>query len=418
MNPGLVGWGHCEAEREGPTATRSSPFPGAESSSFSALGNLHRTLGRPTPRAYPEVPLRKPRGRARRFTMATAGAPRRFCRCACFCSENLYVARYGLHVRFRGEQQLRRDYGPILRSRGCVGPEDFQQLLEELEQEVERRQRLGQESAARKALIASSYHPARPEIYSSLQDVALAPGFLAAAEYSTVPGADLQGLLQRLETVSEEKRIYRLPVFTARFCQALLEELEHFERSDMPKGRPNTMNNYGVLLHELGLDEPLVTPLRERFLQPLMALLYPDCGGGWLDSHRAFVVKYAPGQDRELGCHYDNAELTINVALGKAFTGGALYFGGLFQAPSALAKPLEVEHVVGQGILHRGGQLHGARPLVTGERWNLVVWLRASAVRNRLCPMCCRKPDLVDDEGFGDGFTREEPTTVDLCALT
>lgn len=86
-----------------------------------------------------------------------------------------------------------------------------------------------------------------------------------------------------------------------------------------------------VLLHELGLDEPLVTPLRERFLQPLMALLYPDCGGGWLDSHRAFVVKYAPGQDRELGCHYDNAELTINVALGKTFTGGALYFGGLFQ---------------------------------------------------------------------------------------
>ncbi|XP_027948295.1 2-oxoglutarate and iron-dependent oxygenase domain-containing protein 2 isoform X4 [Eumetopias jubatus] len=214
------------------------------------------------------------------------------------------------------------------------------------------------------------------------------------------------------------KRIYRLPVLTAPFCQALLQELEHFEQSDMPKGRPNTMNNYGVLLHELGLDEQLVTPLRERFLQPLTALLYPDCGGGWLDSHRAFVVKYAPGQDRELGCHYDNAELTLNVALGKAFTGGALYFGGLFQAPSALARPLEVEHVVGQGIVHRGGQLHGARPLGTGERWNLVIWLRASAVRNRLCPMCCRKPDLVDDEGFGDGFTREEPPVVDVCALT
>lgn len=26
----------------------------------------------------------------------------------------------------------------------------------------------------------------------------------------------------------------------------LLEELDHFEKSDMPKGRPNTMNNYGV----------------------------------------------------------------------------------------------------------------------------------------------------------------------------
>lgn len=94
---------------------------------------------------------------------------------------------------------------------------------------------------------------------------------------------------------------------------------------------PTTGLLFQVLLHELGLDEPLVTPLREHFLQPLMALLYPDCGGGRLDSHRAFVVKYAPGQDRELGCHYDNAELTLNVALGKAFTGGALYFGGFFQ---------------------------------------------------------------------------------------
>ncbi|NP_001348412.1 2-oxoglutarate and iron-dependent oxygenase domain-containing protein 2 isoform 4 [Mus musculus] len=276
--------------------------------------------------------------------MATA-AQRRFCRCACFCSQNLYVARYGLHLRFRDEHQLRRDYGQLLRSRGCVTSKDFQQLLEELEQEVGRRRRLGQESAVRKALIASSYHPARPEVYSSLQDAALAPEFMAAAEYSTSPGADLEGLLQRLETVS-------------------------------------------------------------------------DYGGGYLDSHRAFVVKYALGQDLDLGCHYDNAELTLNVALGKDFTGGALYFGGLFQAPAALKETLEVEHVVGSGILHRGGQLHGARPLCKGERWNLVVWLRASAVRNRLCPMCCQKPELVDDEGFGDGFTREEPTTVDVCVLT
>ncbi|XP_053443919.1 2-oxoglutarate and iron-dependent oxygenase domain-containing protein 2 isoform X2 [Nycticebus coucang] len=350
--------------------------------------------------------------------MATAGTPRRFYRCACFCTENLYVARYGLHLRFRGEQQLRLDYGPILRSRGCVSTKDFEELLVELEQEVERRRQLGQESAARKALIASSYHPARPDVYNSLQEAALAPEFLAAAQYSTSPGADLKGLLQQLEILSEKKRIYRVPVFTALFCQALLEELDHFEQSDMPKGRPNTMNNYGVLLHELGLDEPLVTPLRECFLQPLLALLYPDCGGGQLDSHRAFVVKYAPSQDRELGCHHDNAELTLNVALGRTFTGGALYFGGLFQAPAALMEPLEVEHMVGHGVLHRGGQLHGARPLVTGERWNLVIWLRASAVRNHLCPMCCREPDLVDDEGFGDGFTREEPTTVDVCALT
>ena len=37
-----------------------------------------------------------------------------------------------------------------------------------------------------------------------LQDEALAPEFLAAAEYSASPGADLEGLLQRLEMVSGE----------------------------------------------------------------------------------------------------------------------------------------------------------------------------------------------------------------------
>lgn len=35
-------------------------------------------------------------------------------------------------------------------------------------------------------------------------------------------------------------------MFTEEFCRAFVEELENFEQSDMPKGRPNSMNNYGV----------------------------------------------------------------------------------------------------------------------------------------------------------------------------
>lgn len=35
-------------------------------------------------------------------------------------------------------------------------------------------------------------------------------------------------------------------MFTEEFVQAFIEELENFEQSDMPKGRPNSMNNYGV----------------------------------------------------------------------------------------------------------------------------------------------------------------------------
>lgn len=43
------------------------------------------------------------------------------------------------------------------------------------------------------------------------------------------------------------EKCYTFPVFTEKFCELLMEELEHFEDSDCPKGRPNTMNNYGVL---------------------------------------------------------------------------------------------------------------------------------------------------------------------------
>lgn len=44
--------------------------------------------------------------------------------------------------------------------------------------------------------------------------------------------------------------VFSLPVFTPDFCEKLMEELENFEASDLPKGRPNTMNKGGVSDHK------------------------------------------------------------------------------------------------------------------------------------------------------------------------
>lgn len=93
---------------------------------------------------------------------------------------------------------------------------------------------------------------------------------------------------------------------------------------------------FQVLLNELGLDEGFITPLRERYLQPVASVLYPDCGGSCLDSHKAFVVKYAMNEDLALSYHYDNAEVTLNVSIGKEFTDGNLYFGALKQVQQLL----------------------------------------------------------------------------------
>lgn len=87
------------------------------------------------------------------------------------------------------------------------------------------------------------------------------------------------------------------------------------------------------------MDEPFLTPLRERLL-PVTALLYPELGGACLDSHKAFVVKYSLHEDLDLSSHYDNAEVTLNVSLGKEFTEGNLYFGDFSQVLSTSHSPL------------------------------------------------------------------------------
>ncbi|XP_051278045.1 2-oxoglutarate and iron-dependent oxygenase domain-containing protein 2 isoform X2 [Dicentrarchus labrax] len=318
--------------------------------------------------------------------------------CDCFTTDNIFLKDYKLHVRFVSEQQFRLDYQTI-------------------SQEVDRRRRLGVASAERAAAIKDVYHPLHPHVYR-LQESYLAPKFKQIVEYCRSPGASEEGLSDLLEEEAAA-RVYRFPVFEKSFCEELVEELEHFEQSSAPKGRPNTMNHYGILLNELGFDEGFITALREHYLHSLTSLLYPDCGGRCLDSHKAFVVKYDMNEDVDLSYHYDNAEVTLNVSLGKDFTEGNLYFGDMKQVPLSETECSEVEHRVTEGLLHRGQHMHGALPISSGQRWNLIIWMRASRERNKLCPMCNKRPTLVEGEGFADGFTKHPDAPLNAsCVLT
>ncbi|XP_060739539.1 2-oxoglutarate and iron-dependent oxygenase domain-containing protein 2 isoform X2 [Tachysurus vachellii] len=257
----------------------------------------------------------------------------KFCTCSCYYTDNIFLEQYKLHVRFTSEEQFKKDYRHIVQSLGCASDAQYNAVLEKIHAEVERRRNLETQSAERKSIIKETYKPLHQHVYS-LQESFLAPEFVEIVNYSLEDGASEEGLLE-LITSEAAPRVYRFPVFTQDFCKDLVEELEHFECSEAPKGRPNTMNNYGILLNELGFDEGLMTPLRELYLKPISSLLYPDCGGKWLDSHKAFAVKYSLNEDLELSYHYDNAEVTLNVSLGKDFTDGNLYFGDMRQAGAA-----------------------------------------------------------------------------------
>ena len=169
-------------------------------------------------------------------------------------------------------------------------------------------------------------------------------------------------------------------------------------------------------MNELGFDG-LITQLREHYLQPLTAVLFHEWGGDNLDSHKAFTVQYNVDQDRDLACHYDNAEVTLNVSLGKDFEEGGIYFGPMRTEVPSSAKQvnyIKYAHQVGHAVLHRGQHMHGALPIVDGERHNLIIWMRSSKIRNEKCPMCDKPPDVVPVDDMGDGFTMK---TVNVCNL-
>ncbi|TKS78099.1 2-oxoglutarate and iron-dependent oxygenase domain-containing protein 2 [Collichthys lucidus] len=349
--------------------------------------------------------------------MTDGALHRHFYLCSCFSTDNIFLEEYHTHVRFVTQQQFTLDYRALLRRLGCVTEQQFEDVLNKISQEVDRRRHLGVKSAERAIAIKDMYQPFHLHVYH-LQESYLLPKFKQIVEYCENGNTSEEGLLDLLEEEAAV-RVYRLPVFEKSFCDELVEELEHFEKSSAPKGRPNTMNHYGILLDELGFDEDFITPLCERYLYPLTSLLYPDCGGCCLDSHKAFVVKYDMNEDLDLSYHYDNSEVTLNVSLGKDFTEGNLYFGDMKQVPLNETECSEVEHRVTEGLLHRGQHMHGALPISSGQRWNLIIWMRASQVRNNLCPMCNKRPTLVEGEGFADGFTKPssaQPSTP--CVLT
>ena len=98
-----------------------------------------------------------------------------------------------------------------------------------------------------------------------------------------------------------------------------------FKSCGLEHSQVNSMNRHGVLLTELGL-EPLVAELMAG-AELLAQQLYPDLGT--LDSYKAFTIEYdaeTRGHETELGTHFDNAEVTLNISLTAGHEGGELYF--------------------------------------------------------------------------------------------
>ena len=188
-----------------------------------------------------------------------------------------------------------------------------------------------------------------------------------SAPADTAPGAAVPGAVPvtpgNHPSDAAPPRVFTLPVFTDAFTSMLVEELRHSQsQTAVNFTRPNSMNNYGAVLSELGLSQTMADVL-EVYLKPLMALAFPDWAGATVDSHHAFTIEYETGGDTTLDRHMDDSEVTLNVCIGGTFTGSAVEFNDVRDHGPSADSVIVVDHQPGVGLLHVGQQFHQTKPL-------------------------------------------------------
>eukprot|EP01065_Artemidia_motanka_P027131 TRINITY_DN32364_c0_g1_i1.p1 TRINITY_DN32364_c0_g1~~TRINITY_DN32364_c0_g1_i1.p1 ORF type:complete len:544 (+),score=197.99 TRINITY_DN32364_c0_g1_i1:66-1634(+) len=180
--------------------------------------------------------------------------------------------------------------------------------------------------------------------------------------------------------VTEEgPEVYSFNLFTPEFCDTFVEELRSFYASKLPARRPNSMNNYGVVINDIGM-ESFIDRLQADVFAPLSRVFFAEAGAH-LDGHHSFIVRYKVGEDLGLDMHTDDSDVTFNCCLVKDFQGAGLQFCGRLGSSHHRRASLLYKHVQAKCVFHLGTRRHGADDITCGERLNLIVWNTGSEYR-------------------------------------
>ena len=73
----------------------------------------------------------------------------------------------------------------------------------------------------------------------------------------------------------EVEGVHSFQLFSDEFCRMFLEELDNYHATGLPIDRPNSMNNYGIIVNNIGM-QPVIGALQRSVLQPIANLLHPS----------------------------------------------------------------------------------------------------------------------------------------------
>uniref|UniRef100_A0A0E0FH60 Fe2OG dioxygenase domain-containing protein n=1 Tax=Oryza nivara TaxID=4536 RepID=A0A0E0FH60_ORYNI len=243
--------------------------------------------------------------------------------------------------------------------------------------------------------ILSAYQPLHPELYTNDPSTFILPAFLQAINGNTE---------ESITSIMMEPApgVFAFPMLKPSFCQMLMSEVNNFLRwaqsANQRIMRPTSLDRHGrgAALSDFGLQE-MLDNLMKDFISPMSTVLFPEVGGNTLDSHHTFVLEYGEA-DGARGFHVDDSEVTLNICLGKHFTGADMYFRGIRCGNHVNSGTHDEEYFVhpnvpGQVLLHHGSHRHGVFSVTSGRRVNMVMWCKSSVFREM-------KKFMTDFSGF------------------
>jgi len=242
------------------------------------------------------------------------------------------------------------------------------------------------------------FEPRIPEEWVAPELLKLVKAF-QDAKGSAPQGAGALSLAPPGTLREEAWEVYSFPCFSELFRRLFNEELASFYQSGIPARRPNSMNNYGVIVNEIGM-QPMITAFQQQYIWPLARRLFPE-EGAKLDGHHSFIVRYQASEDLGLDMHTDDSDVTFNVCLGDEFTGATLSFCGQIGTPAHRKLSHTYHHELGRAVVHLGTRRHGADDIATGRRVNLIIWSHNSRWR-RAHPRHRRDPAYHAEDGPPD----------------
>ncbi|KAH8070366.1 procollagen-lysine 5-dioxygenase [Aureococcus anophagefferens] len=105
-------------------------------------------------------------------------------------------------------------------------------------------------------------------------------------------------------------------MFSDAFCRDFLQEVDGYMDSGLPIRRPNSMNNYGLIVNEIGMLN-VISELQREVLWPIARSLWPKEGSAF-HAHHSFMVQYRKTEDPGSTCTRTTATSPSTSASAKS----------------------------------------------------------------------------------------------------